>query len=60
MTLAVVLGLAVLVALVVAAAVWFPQRVSTESHGVHTRGDTLDGEAESYRDHPPGGGTGGL
>lgn len=60
MTLLIVLGIIVVVGIVVAVAVSFPQRVSTESHGVHTNKDSLDSESESYRDHPPGGGTGGI
>jgi len=61
MTVVLVIGLIAVVAVVVAVAVSFQQRVSSESIGVHTgEHDVLDGETDSYRDHPPGGGTGGL
>jgi hypothetical protein len=58
MTLLIVIGIIVVVAVAVLIGMSLPGRVASE-HRVTPHSD-LDAESEAFRDHPPGGGTGSI
>lgn len=58
MTILVLIGIIVVVAVAVVIGMSLPGRVASRSPG--TRHTDLDAESEAFRDHPPGGGTGSI
>lgn len=58
MTILVLIGIIVVVAVAVVIGMSLPGRIASRSPGnLHS---DLDAESEAFRDHPPGGGTGSI